>query len=70
VTADWPLMRRILIALHADDGLTDFELAERLGVPAAEIRQAARVLYRRRRVDFCYGRLTLVPPKAADRGAA
>ena len=52
------------------DGLTDFELAERLGVPVAEIRQAARVLYRQHRVDFCHGRVTLVPPKAANRGAA
>ena len=70
MTADWPLMRRILIAVHADDGLTDFELAGRLGVPVAEIRQAARVLYRRHRVDFCHGRVTLVPPKAANGGAA
>jgi transcription initiation factor IIE alpha subunit len=70
VTADWPLMRRILIALHGDDGLTDFELAERPGVPTTEIRQAARVLYRQRRVDFCHGRVTLVPPKVTSRGAA
>jgi hypothetical protein len=61
VSPDWPLMRRILGLLGDDDGLADAEIAERLGAPVADIRQAAKILYRQRRTDFCQGFIVLVP---------
>jgi hypothetical protein len=59
-------MRRILGLLGDDDGLADAEIADRLGVPVADVRQAARVLCRQRKADFCAGRIVLVP--AASKG--
>jgi hypothetical protein len=63
-------MRRILGLLGDDDGLADAEIAERLGVPIADVRQAARILYRRHRTDFCQGFIVLAPQAGEGRRAA
>jgi transcription initiation factor IIE alpha subunit len=70
VSPDWALMRLILSVLADDDGLADAELAERLGMPAADVRQAARILHRQQRVDMCAGYVVAVPPRAEGRPAA
>ena len=61
MSPDWALMRRILALLADDDGLADAEIAKRLGAPVDDIRQAARILYRQRRTDFCQGFIVLTP---------
>jgi hypothetical protein len=63
-------MRRILALLGDDDGLADAEIAQRLSAPVAEVRQAARILYRQRRTDFCQGFIVLAPPAGEGRRAA
>jgi hypothetical protein len=63
-------MRRILALLAEDDGLADAEIAERLNVPIADARQAARILYRQRRTDFCQGFIVLAPQAGEGRRAA
>lgn len=70
MSPDWALMRLILSALTDDDGLTDAEIAERLGMPAADVRQAARILYRQRKADYCAGRIVLVPSASKGGKAA
>jgi hypothetical protein len=69
VSPDWPLMRRILGLLGDDDGLADAEIAERLGRPLTDIRQASRVLYRQHKVDFVLGYLVAVPSAERRRAA-
>lgn len=66
VSPDWPLMRHILALLSDEDGLADAELAE----PLTEVRQAARILYRQRRVDMCAGYMVAVPSRVEGRRAA
>jgi hypothetical protein len=63
-------MRRILALLGDDDGLADAEIAERLGRPIADVRQASRVLYRQRRIDMCAGYVVALPSHAEGRSAA
>ena len=63
-------MRRILALLADDDGLADAELAERLGAPVADVRQAARILYRQRRIDMCAGYMVAVSSSTEGRRAA
>jgi hypothetical protein len=46
--------------------MTDAEIAERLDEPVGEVRQAARILYRMRKVDFILGFVVAVP--SADEG--
>jgi hypothetical protein len=70
VSPDWPLMRRILALLGDDDGLADAEITERLGAPVADVRQAARILYRQRRIEMCAGYMVAVPSCAEVRSAA
>jgi transcription initiation factor IIE alpha subunit len=70
VSPDWALMRRILSVLADDDGLADAEIAEQLGVLLADVRQAARILYRQRRTDFCQGYIVLAPRGIEGRRAA
>ena len=70
VSPDWALMRLILSVLADDDGLADAELAEQLGVPVADVRQAARILYRQRRIDMCAGYMVAVSSSAEGRRAA
>ncbi len=70
MSPDWALMRRILSALAGDDGLADAEIAEQLGAPLADVRQAARILYRQRRIDMCAGYVVAVPSCAEGRSAA
>jgi len=70
VSPDWPLLRRILSVLGDDDGLADAELAAHLGVPPADVRQAARILYRQRRTDYCWGYIVLTPRGNEGRRAA
>jgi len=70
VSPDWALMRRILTLLGEDDGLAEAELAERLGVPIPDVRQAARILYHQRRTDFCQGFIVLAPYPGEGRRAA
>jgi transcription initiation factor IIE alpha subunit len=66
VSPDWALMRRILVLLAGNGGLADAELAELTGATIAEVRQAARILYRQRRADFCWGYIVL--PACAREG--
>ena len=61
MSPDWPLMRRILALLADEGGLADVEIAERLGRPATDVQQAARVLYRQRKVDLVAGYLVIAP---------
>ena len=61
---------RILPLLADGLGMTDAEIAERLGVPVAEARQAARVLYRMRKADFILGYVDAAPSRAEGRRAA
>ena len=70
MSPDWALMRLILSALADDDGLADAELAEQIGAPMADVRQAARILYRQRRIDMCAGYMVAVPSSAEGRRAA
>lgn len=70
MSLDWALMRLILSALADDDGLADAELAGRLGVPLADVRQAARILYRQRRIDMCAGYMVAVLSRTEGRRAA
>ncbi len=70
MSPDWALMRLILSVLADDDGLADAEIAEQHGVPLADVRQAARMLYRRRRIDMCAGYMAAVPSSAEGRRAA
>jgi hypothetical protein len=63
-------MRRILALLGDDDGLADAEIAERLGTPVAEVRQASRILCRQRKADFVVGYLVAVPRTDEGRRAA
>ena len=70
MSPDWPLMRHILALLGDDDGLADAEIAERLGRPVADVRQASRVLYRQHKVDFVIGYLVAVPAASEGRRAA
>jgi hypothetical protein len=70
VSPDWALMRHILSLLADDDGLADAQVAEQLGVPLADVRQAARILYRQRRIDICAGYVVAAPSRAEGRSAA
>jgi hypothetical protein len=63
-------MRHILSLLADNDGLADAQVAEQLGVPLADVRQAARILYRQRRIDMCAGYVVAVPSRAEGRSAA
>jgi predicted ArsR family transcriptional regulator len=63
-------MRRILSALADDDSQADAQVAEQLGVPLADVRQAARILYRQGRIDMCAGYVVAVPSRAEGRPAA
>jgi hypothetical protein len=70
VTPDWALNKRIGALVVAEIGMADTEIAERLAVPLADVRQAARILYRQRRIDMCAGYVVAVPPRAEGRRAA
>lgn len=70
MTPDWVLNKRIVPLVAAEIGMTDTEIAERLEVPIADVRQAARILYRQRRVDMCAGYVVAVPSRAVGRRAA
>ena len=67
MSPDWVLIRRIVALLSDDDG-ADVEMAERLGIPAAYVGQAAKVLSSQHKVDFVLG--YLVPAPADGRRAA
>ncbi len=70
MSPDWALMRLILSALADDDGLADAELADQTGAPLADVRQAARILYRQRRIDMCVGYMVAIPSSVEGRRAA
>jgi hypothetical protein len=70
VSPDWALMRQILSLLAGNDGLADTEIADQLGASLADVRQAARILYRQRRIDMCVGYLVAVPSRTEGRRAA
>ena len=55
------LASRVVGVLRRDVGRRDIELAERLDVTLAELRPVLAALYRRRRVDACWG-WTVTPP--------
>ena len=65
----WPLMRRIVALLVDEVGMSDVEIAERLSTPAADVRHAARVLYRQHKVDFIAGYLVTAPRREGRRAA-
>ena len=64
------LGRQIEAILAAESGASLEELAERTGAAFADVRTAARVLYRKRRADFCWSFLTAVPRTDEERRAA
>jgi hypothetical protein len=64
--AQWQLTRQIQAILAVESGASFEELAERTGGTFADVRTAARALYRRRRADFYWSFLTAVP--SADEG--
>jgi hypothetical protein len=68
--AQWRLARRIQVIITAESGASFEELAERTGGTFADVRVAARALYRMRRADFCWSFLTAVPPARERRRAA
>lgn len=70
MSPDWALHKRILPLVTAELGMTDTEIAERLEVSLADVRQAARILYRQRRIDMCAGYVVASPPRAEGRRAA
>ena len=70
MSPDWALNKRIIPLIATEIGMTDAEIAERLEVPLADVRQAARILYRQRRVDMCAGYVVAVPSRAEGRRAA
>jgi len=63
-------MRLILSVLADDDGLADAEIAEVLGETAASVRQALRIMYRRRQVDLVLGYACLPARPGEGRRAA
>jgi transcription initiation factor IIE alpha subunit len=69
VSLDWALMRQILSLLADNDGLADTEIAERLGAPLADVRQAARILYRQRKLDWSWS-YNVLPARARERRRA
>ncbi len=70
MSPDWALMRLILSVLADDDGLADAEIADKTGAPLADVRQAARILYRQRRIDMCVGYMVAIPSSVEGRRAA
>jgi hypothetical protein len=67
--AQWRLARQIQAILAVESGASFEELAERTGGAFADVRTAARALYRMRRADFCWSFLTAVPPAGEGRRA-
>jgi hypothetical protein len=68
--AQWRIVRQIQAILTAESGASFEELAERTGSTFADVRAAARVLYRMRCADFCWSFLTAVPTAGERRRAA
>jgi hypothetical protein len=68
--AQWRLARQVQAIITAESGASFEELAERTGGTFADVRAAARALYRMRRADFCWSFLTAVPPADEGRRAA
>jgi hypothetical protein len=66
----WRLTRQIEAILTAESGASLAELTERTGGAFADVRTAARVLYRMRRADFCWSFLAAVPTAGEGRRAA
>jgi transcription initiation factor IIE alpha subunit len=64
--AQWRLTRQIQAILAVESGASFEELAERTGGTFADVRTAARALYRMRHADFRWSFLTAVP--SADEG--
>lgn len=68
----WQLARRVPGLLEAELGLTDRQLAERLGVTMAELRAPIAVLIRQGLVDRCWTGTEshVVAPAAAGQGVS
>jgi hypothetical protein len=68
----WRLVDAIPPVLRAEAGLTDDQLAGRLGAPARDIRAAVAILYSQGRVDRCWTgteAYVVLPPHPAEAGA-
>ncbi len=64
------LRRRVLDLVTSEVGLTDSQIASRLGVTAAELRPVIGQLIGTRRLDVCWGYLVIpARPAAAERAA-
>jgi DNA-binding Lrp family transcriptional regulator len=63
--AQWALSRRILSLLAADPGVTDSDLAERLGVTVAELRAPIGMLLGRGKIERAGDYLVLAPTRGA-----
>ncbi len=70
MSPDWALNKRIVPLVATEIGMTDVEIAECLDAPLADVRLAARILYRQRRIDMCAGYVVAVPSRVAGRRAA
>lgn len=53
---------QIAAILSAEIGLTDDEIAGRLGLPLSELRPILRAMYWSKRIDRCWS-YTVAPPK-------
>ena len=64
------LRRQVLALVAAEVGLTDRQLASRLGVTTRELKPVVGQLIGTRRLDSCWGYLVLpVRPAAEERAA-
>jgi hypothetical protein len=66
----WRLADSVVALLADEIGLTDWDLAARLGVSTPDIVPVLRVLYHQRRIDMCWSYTVLVPRIAEGRRAA
>lgn len=64
-SAMWRLASRVEAIVRRDIGRQDDELAERFGIPLAEVVPIPRVMYRQRRVDGCWSWTVAPPPRRA-----
>jgi transcription initiation factor IIE alpha subunit len=66
----WRLGRQVVAILETETGLTDAEIAKRLGVTVPELRPVLGALYGMRHVDFCCGYVVFPPRPDQSTGRA
>ena len=66
----WRLARAVEALLATDDGLTDGDLATRLGAEPAALSQVLAVMYRQHRIVRCAQYVALPAPRPEPKPAA